>query len=194
MINHIMKKSITTSIFAFSLALSFAQTYHSGNITSNETWTAGTHIITSTVTVSDGVTLTIDPDCVVKFNSQTALIIDGVLISNGSDDHRIYFTSNLAVPAPGDWRNISFSSADPGCLMNYCEVEYGGYQYGSVLIHASETNVTISNSVLRNSGTAGAFISDNYGTASTPEFINCTFFSNATYGLDCVPGYSNVIL
>ena len=44
-------------------------TDHSGIIASNQTWTKGNnpHIITGSVVVNAGVTLTISPGCIVKF-------------------------------------------------------------------------------------------------------------------------------
>ena len=189
--NYVKVTVLMLGFMFLSLTLN-AQTYHNSDISSNETWYAAgnPHILTATVTVLDGVTLTIEPDCTVKFDYGTQLIINGVLIANGSNDHRIYFDSIAPIPAQGDWRNIAFSGADPGCLLDYCEIENGGYQLGNIYVHNSGTNVTISNTSIRNSGTAGAYIYSN----STPNFINCTFYSNTTYGLNSATGYSDVIL
>ena len=189
-----MKKLTLIIVLSLICSTIFSQTYHSGQITSNETWTTGTHIVTATVTVLDGVTLVIEPDCTVKFEDETSLSINGRLVADGSDDHRINFTSNEIVSAPGDWRYIYFGAADPNCLMDYCEIEYGGYQYGNIHVHASGTNVVISNTTTRYSGTAGVFINDQNASVSTPTFTNCTFYNNTNYGLNCSPGYSDVVL
>ena len=182
-----------TGFLLFSLTL-HAQTYHSGEISSNETWSSGIHIITGTVTVLDGITLTISPNSEVKFNSGTGLSIYGILIADGSDDNRIHFTSNQIIPAPGDFGSIGFSGADPGCLMDYCEIEYGGSSYGNIYVHASGSNVTVSNTTIRHSEYAGVYINDQNASPSTPYFDNCTFYSNATYGLASAPHLSYVAL
>ena len=67
-------------------AVSFADTYVSGAITEDTTWTlAGSpYIVTGNVLVMEGVTLTIEPGVVVKFNSGLALQVDGQLIARGA--------------------------------------------------------------------------------------------------------------
>jgi len=115
-------------------------TYVSGIISSDTTWTAtgSPYIVTGNILVAEGVTLTIDPDAVVKFNTGKGLQIAGELIARGTEAEPIIFTSNQISPAPGDWVNILFtdSSVDAiydengdylsGSIMQYCTVEYGG--------------------------------------------------------------------
>ena len=110
----------------------------SGPISSDTTWTQANspYIVTGAVPVSEGVTLTIEPWVVVKFNSGASLQINGQLIARGTELDPITFTSNQPSPAPGDWENILFtdSSVDAtydgegnytgGCIMQYCVVEY----------------------------------------------------------------------
>ncbi len=78
-----------------------AQTYHSGNIASNETWAAAgnPHIITGGVGVNNGITLTIEPDCVVKFNATYYIYVSGVLDADGTSAQPIVFTSNAGTPS-----------------------------------------------------------------------------------------------
>ena len=43
---------------------------HSGTLAANETWTGGTvHVITGDVTIPAGITLTIEPEVIVKFEA-----------------------------------------------------------------------------------------------------------------------------
>ncbi|MEE8308328.1 MAG: hypothetical protein V3R81_13760, partial [Gammaproteobacteria bacterium] len=73
-----------------------------GNINSITTWTlsGSPHIITCDVQVQSGVSLTIDPGAVVKFDGNSALRIDGELIAQGINGNPITFTSNAGTPAP----------------------------------------------------------------------------------------------
>jgi parallel beta-helix repeat protein len=116
-------------------------TYVSGIISSDTTWTAAgsPYIVTGNILVKEGVTLTIEPGVVVKFNSAKGLQIDGELIARGTEAEQIVFTSNQSSPAPGDWANILFTNSSVDAtfdehgnyihqrsIMQYCTVEYGG--------------------------------------------------------------------
>ena len=82
-----------------------AATNVSGPIYSNTTWTlAGSpYVMTSTVTVASGVTLTIEPGVVVKASGQfTQLSINGTLYAVGTSTNRITFTSIQDDSVAGD--------------------------------------------------------------------------------------------
>src|SRR3990172_9818432 len=87
---------------------------HSGAITSSETWTLANspHIVTGTVDVRNGATLTIEPGCQVKFDSGKGLYIGlygaATLNATGTSANPITFTSNASTPAPGNWQGIVF--------------------------------------------------------------------------------------
>ena len=81
---------------------------HSSNITSSETWAAADnpHIVTTGIYVYGGATLTIEPGCLVKFNSGVGLAIGiynsaATLNAVGTSGNPITFTSNAATPATG---------------------------------------------------------------------------------------------
>ncbi len=143
-----MKQLYTTAAFLLLLIhTASALTNVSGFINANTTWTlAGApYIVTGNALLSQGYTLTIDPGVVVKFDNNKALQIDGELIAIGTVSQHIVFTSNQAVPQPGDWAKLHFSdfSTDAvydaagnyvsGTIMKYCDVRYGGsLMWGSV--------------------------------------------------------------
>lgn len=133
--------------FLFSLILvlatannAVADTPVSGLITTDTTWTlAGSpYIVIGGVLVNSGVTLTIEPGVVVKFDSGLALQINGQLIARGIDGNMVTFTSNQTTPAAGDWGYILFSDSSTdatydidgnytgGSILEYCVVEYAG--------------------------------------------------------------------
>jgi len=85
-----------------------------------------------------GVTLTIEPGVVIKFNSERSLQIDGEIIARGTENNTIIFTSNQLIPGPGDWGYITFSDSSidansdidgnyiSGSILEYCTFEYAG--------------------------------------------------------------------
>jgi len=172
-------KKIT--ILAFLVVLStavFADT-HSGNVSSNQTW-SGTDTIVSTVIVLDGVTLTILPSSVIKFNSGTSLRVYGVLVADGTVSNPITFTANTSTPVEGFWGSIQFTNADPGCIMDNCLIRWGGNSNGNIRFHSSGSNVTIQDCDIKQSATSGIYIS-NYG--AEPILTNNDISDNLSYGI-----------
>lgn len=74
--------------------VSHADAKVNGNITTDTTWTLANspYIMTGTVQVLEGVTLTIEPGVIVKSNRRAELLIGGELIAAGSEDQMIVFT------------------------------------------------------------------------------------------------------
>ena len=111
-----------------------------GPIISDTTWTLANspYIVTSSVQVMTGVTLTIQAGVVVKFNSAKLLQVDGTLIARGTAANLISFTSNQSSPQQGDWGYIYFTDGSTdatfdgagnytgGSVLQYSIVEYGG--------------------------------------------------------------------
>ncbi|MFM2414576.1 MAG: hypothetical protein RI911_269, partial [Candidatus Parcubacteria bacterium] len=86
-------------LFLFILVtpfISHAQTTVSGNITTNTTWTAAQspYIVSSTVNISSGATLTIEPGTIIKFNGPFAYLVanPGAISAHGSATQPIIFT------------------------------------------------------------------------------------------------------
>ena len=143
-----------TLLFLLFLAFStFAQTNISGTISSDSTLTAAgsPYIVTGSVTVASGVTLTVEANVQVRFNNGTRLLVLGAL--NASD---AIFTSTAdtvgGTPDKGDWNNIRVG--DDGHYANVtfvrCQIRYGGgADYSSVYIDRG--TVTLSNSEVSNS-------------------------------------------
>jgi parallel beta-helix repeat protein/predicted outer membrane repeat protein len=117
-----------------------AVTAVSGPISSDTTWTVADspYAVTGNVLVMEGVTLTIEPGVVIRFDSGRCLQIDGELIARGTGAQMIVFTSNQFSPAAGDWGYIFFSDSSidaaydldgnytNGSILEYCIVEYAG--------------------------------------------------------------------
>jgi len=152
-----------------SVGCASAATYVSGPITSDTTWALANspYIVVGSVLVNNGVTLTVEPGVTVKFDSDLALRIDGLLIAQGTGDNMITFTSNQTTPAAEDWGYILFSdsSADAtydgdgnyisGCILEYCTVEYGGGTTGNGIIRIDSSSPFINRCHIRNNAKSG---------------------------------------
>jgi YVTN family beta-propeller protein len=91
-----------------------AQTVHSADITANETWAAAgnPHIVTDTLKVRNGATLTIEDGAMVRFDAGAGLQVGdttagetGGLVMQGTPGS-ITLTANTGSPTPGFWRGI----------------------------------------------------------------------------------------
>lgn len=122
---------ITILILLTSITISAkSQTNVSGGIYTNTTWTHANspYIVTDTVVVFPGVTLTIEPGVVVRFNDHTYIEIrNASLIALGTQTDSITFTSNSATPVPGIWghqNNGGIWLSTTYSVFNFCNISY----------------------------------------------------------------------
>jgi hypothetical protein len=168
--NTLSLKSLVLLLLLSITILVNAQTNVSGFILADTIWTTGgsPYIVIGNTLVVNGVTLTIEPGVVVKFDDSTVLQIDGELIAIGTATNRITFTSNQTNPHAGDWGKIHFSDTCvsavfdtsgnyvSGCIMKYCDVLYGG-GIGFGEIHIVNSSPYFSHCNISNSSKAGIY-------------------------------------
>ncbi|MFX0177485.1 MAG: right-handed parallel beta-helix repeat-containing protein, partial [Candidatus Hodarchaeota archaeon] len=144
-------------------------------INSDETW-SGNILVTSSITVSKGATLTILPGTVVKFKHyrgyknpemRLSLFILGTIKALGAADQQIWFTSDAEPPINGDWDGI-YMNGTTNSIFNYTIVEYG--LVGIVQFHSDSL---VANSIVRWVNTEGL-----YAEYSEVEYVNNTLYGN----------------
>lgn len=186
------KQKFILGIIAFGILLfvpvfTRAATEVTGNIGSNETWTTtgSPYIIatSTTVTLSSGVTLTIEPGVIVKFKSSAELSPgQGKLAANGTSASPIIFTSykddtaagdtngdgSASSPAQGDWSRIVLGNTTDS-------ITYAEIRYGSRCVNAHSAAPVIQNNTFQYCGTAFDGNSLNVGTVN---FRNNTLRDN----------------
>ncbi len=166
-----------------------AYTEVGGPIISDTTWTLANspYIVVANVEVWQGVTLTIQPGVVVKFNKDRLLQVDGTLIARGNAANPITFTSNQPSSAKGDWGKIEFTVSTTldtegnyasGSVLQYCVVEYGGGGAAKGAIEAQ--SLLIDHCAVWNNNTKGIY---SVGTVGSPSRITNNIISNnSAYG------------
>ncbi|MFX0009632.1 MAG: right-handed parallel beta-helix repeat-containing protein, partial [Candidatus Hermodarchaeota archaeon] len=151
-------------------------------IKSDETW-SGSILVTRSITVLKGVTLTILPGTIVKFkhyrgyktpDARLSLFILGTIKALGSPDQQIWFTSDAEPPINGDWDGI-YMNGTTDSVFNYTIIEYG---LVGVVQFQSESLVV--NSIVRWVNTEGLYA----------EYSNVVYANNTLYG----NGYHEIAL
>ncbi|MFH1321893.1 MAG: T9SS type A sorting domain-containing protein [Bacteroidota bacterium] len=180
-----------------------AQTNVSGGIYTNTTWTLANspYIVVDTVVVFPGVTLTIEPGVIVKFENNKRLEIrEARIIANGTNSDSITFTSNALAPNPGIWSGLYLNSCTITSEFNYCVFQYadmGLYLYyatGGII--AKNSNFINNNIGLKEFGWYGYTLIDTcnftYNTCGLSNValttLNYCNISNNQTGLEAYTG------
>ncbi|MBU1261954.1 right-handed parallel beta-helix repeat-containing protein [bacterium] len=134
----------------------WAETYVSGTLSANITWNlvGSPYIATDTVTVAQGVILTIEPGVTMRFATETSLICYGTLNAVGILNGTITFTSDQATHTAGHWNGIRLSgNGATGSKISYCDIEYA--EQAVYLENVSNVEVTY-NIIKENKGDNGS--------------------------------------
>lgn len=121
-----MKKIFPILLFVCLLSLSKAQTFVSGGVFTSTVWAQSNspYIVTGTVVVFPGVTLTIQPGVTIKFNANAILEVRGKCEAIGNVNDTIVFTSNLPSPSAGAWTGIRLIGTSTPTVANQLTMEY----------------------------------------------------------------------
>jgi hypothetical protein len=181
-----------------------SQTSVSGGIYQNTTWTmAGSpYIVTGSIVVFPGNTLTIEPGCVVKFTADYSfntgnfiyLEIRGTLVANGTPNIPVVFTSTDTTTGFYNWDGIRIKGSQGGSIqMNHIELHnsYLGiyndisqpgvtYQFDECYFRSNNyalqlnADLVYNNCVFESNG-VGQAAQNQYGTLTA---TNCQFLNN----------------
>ena len=125
-----------------------AATYVSGPILTHTTWSlAGSpYIMTDSVTVNPGITLTIDVGVTVMGALNSALFVEGSLYAVGMITNPITFTSDLN-SGPSQWDALTFSSGNG--ILEYINFRYSD---GGIRVSGNLGQVIVKNSNIYHNG------------------------------------------
>lgn len=121
-----------------TLTLKVEGALHGGTVSEDETWRAedNPHRVldgNAYVNGASSPTLTIEAGVLVQFEEGTSLVIGngeaGQLVVLGTEEDPVVFTSEKAIPQPGDWAGLVFGDAGDGDL-SHLHVMYGGASAG----------------------------------------------------------------
>ncbi|HHY54570.1 MAG TPA: DUF11 domain-containing protein [Chloroflexi bacterium] len=155
---------------------------HSGTLGASQDWCPenNPHLITGTVIVPNGVTLTLRPGVVVRANSGTWLRVDGTLTAIGTPTQPITLTSS-ADSGPGQWGGIYLTSGEAD--LRHVTIRYAGQYntWGYAAINVAYSTLNLENSVVRDSANPsvadyGVHLCCTSGNASA--VISNTLFTN----------------
>lgn len=175
-----MKKILLSLVLCGVLYLSsYAQTPVSGTISIDSTWTEAQSpiIINGTLQINSGVTLTIESNTEIWFESGAGMLIYGTI--NAVDAQ--FTSASEGNRRKGDWNTMEFRDGSEG-IFSQCVFEYGGRSSTSMnygMIYANGGTLSFdNNSVISNSNNTGLLVRDN----STVDIHQVSMLSN-TYPL-----------
>ena len=89
-------------------------------------WTAAQspYLVSENLTVAAGDSLIIEPGVTIRVSGFRQFKIHGILISEGTEDAGIVFTSAQSEPAPGDWWGIQFEGPEAQGILRYTTIQF----------------------------------------------------------------------
>jgi parallel beta-helix repeat protein len=163
-------------------------------------------VLDTSISVPVGTTLTLGAGVVVKGFGSNTVVVEGVLLANGSAGSPVIFTSHTddsaagdtnnngpSAGAPGAWRGINFGAASDASVLTWCEVRFAG-NAGVNAINLSSSNVALSNCTVRSAAADGLDLS----ASSRPTLTSCSFIGNLGVAvdsaeIDALQGFSNCV-
>jgi hypothetical protein len=152
-------------------------------ISENGTWKnfGVPYLLAATITINDAYSIAIEPGVVVALSGSIYINVQGKLVAAGTEAERIVFTR--ASGFTGNWLYLYLNGSDPGTVLSYCDISYGGSSSGSVYFNSTGTNANLDHCTVSNSGTAGIYV-----TSSSPRIERTTIRDCGTHGIHFASG------
>jgi hypothetical protein len=174
-------KKILFLIFLCSATVNYSQTNISGGLFTNTTWTVtgSPYILSNDVALFPGYSLTIEPGVIIKFNSNSKLILRGTMTCIGTNQSPIVFTSNLPSPTNGSWVGIEIDNSQGGKIIGSYILGQYAENFIKILSPSTGQVLSLNNSQIRNCNYA---IHGYDGQANFSVFLDNMFIDQNIYG------------
>lgn len=180
-----MKKTLFLIALVLSMLRASAQTYLSGGIYANTTWTkaASPYIVTDHVVVFPDVTLTIEPGVMIKFDSSKYLEVRHAKINaQGLSSDPISFTSNAAIPKAKSWYGVKITNN----VTDTQKFSFCNFNYASIALSKADSAYFIGKLIVKNCN----FSDIGYTGLSSNGIclLDSSTFKNCDIGAECNNG------
>jgi len=170
-----IKQSLFLAISFLAMQVVCSQTFVSGGIYSNTTWTKinSPYIVVGNIVVFPDKILTIEPGVIVKFDDSYKIEIrQSQIIAEGTNTDSITFTSNSLSPFAGIW-DMFYLDESTMSRFSYCKFNYANYA-----ISGWTNYLSVNNSLFEDNN-----VGINSGSNTFTRVDNCAFMNN-TVGID----------
>lgn len=152
--------------------------FQNGVLNQNLTWFQNDlpYVISSSLTVSSGNTLTVQPGVTNLMQSNASFTVYGTLNAQGTETDRITFTSFndcSDTPCPGFWGSLSFVSPSTASALKYVDIEYGGKTTGN--IYAKDVAVDIDHVTSSYAKEAALYLENSLSSIQNSDLENSVF-------------------
>jgi len=170
------------------------------DVTSDRTLTADEkYLVTTTVAVEDGVTLTIEAGTEIVFENDVALRVarGGAIDANGTSDAPITMTATSGNEQPGWWRGVAINSTSTNNSLDYVEVRYAGSSSMNDIGRAANVAIadnqalSLTNSTIADGDGYGFYIAGGGSKAKADLTFSGNTFSGNADGPMWIP-FSNI--
>jgi len=173
-------------------------------IANDATWTAAgnPYLVTCSLTVNAGVTLTMQSGVIVKMGSIGGLTVNGGLAALGTAGSPVYITSlkddtvggdsnndgTATSPRPGDWKSIQANNTGRAFL-NYTHLSFGG-NGAPAIVTVSNASVSVTSSTIEYSARSGIQAS---GASSAVTISGSEIRNNNGHGVIVSGGSATIV-
>jgi hypothetical protein len=125
-------------LISFLFVMPLSATDLCGAVSGTLTAAGNPYIVTCDITLANGQSMDIEEGTELKFNAGTSFNVLGNLLVEGTEASPVVFTSNQAIPAPGNWNGIHVQGVG-SLVIWHCSISYGN---GISLATSIESNIS----------------------------------------------------